>query len=152
VALGLLLAQEPSSALPGLPWCCVEMIDGGGGSSTFQQFIKGKEFSADEVAEVERWLALVAHPRLPDIVVDRATRMVSRLTDQVDALIDGVVVWEALFGTGDTQELAYRVSMTMACVLSGSPTERAAYQDEIKKLYSLRSKIVHGGQGRRPSH
>lgn len=145
VALGLLLAQDPSSARPVLPWCCVEMLDGGGGGSTFQQFIKGKVVSVHEFPELERWLGRVNNEHLPGIAVDRATAMVSRLTEHVDALIDGVIVWECLFGTGDTQELSYRVSMNLACVLSDLPKERSDYQHEIKKLYTLRSKIVHGG-------
>jgi hypothetical protein len=79
-------------------------------------------------------------------VTTHATSMADRLIDHVDALIDGVIVWENLFGTSDIQELSYRVSMTMACVLSQQPGLRLAYQSEIKNLYTLRSKIVHGGR------
>jgi hypothetical protein len=145
VALGLLLAQDPSAARPTLPWCCVETLDGGGGGSAFRQFIKGNTVAESQVPELTRWLSLVGNQRLPDIAVNRATSMAGRLTDHIDALIDGVIVWENLLGTGDIQELSYRVSMTMACVLSQEPGQRVAYQLEIKQLYNLRSKIVHGG-------
>jgi hypothetical protein len=145
VALGLLLAQEPTEARPALPWCCVGELDGGGGGSSFRQFIKGGWVLDEKLPEVERWLSLVNDSRLPDIAVDRATTMVSRLVDHVDALIDGVIVWECLFGTGDTNELSYRISMNMACVLTDNPTERLEYRSEIKKLYTLRSRAVHGG-------
>ena len=70
--------------------------------------------------------------------------MVGRITGHVDALIDGVVVWENLFGTGDAQELGYRVSMNMASVLTDDRAERVAFQDQIKRLYTERSRIVHG--------
>jgi hypothetical protein len=61
------------------------------------------------------------------------------------AFIDAVIAWENLFGTGDTQELAYRVSMTMASIMSDDVNKRIRLQREIKRLYSLRSRVVHGG-------
>ena len=77
--------------------------------------------------------------------------MVSRISDHVDALIDGVIVWENLFAKGDAQELGFRVSVNMACVLTDDTSERVALQSEIKKLYGIRSKIVHGGYHPSPS-
>jgi hypothetical protein len=145
-ALGFLLAQNPSEARPVLPWFCLETLDGGGGGGSFGRFLKGKEFSEEEVVELDRWMGLVGASSLSAIAIDRATLMLNRLVDHADALIDGVIVWECLFGTGDVQELSYRVSMSMACVLSQVPAERVALQNEIKKFYNLRSKIVHGGR------
>ncbi len=122
------------------PWTGVAVEDPLAG------FLKGKEFSEEEVAELERWMGLVGASPLSAIAIDRATLMLNRLVDNADALIDGVIVWECLFGTGDVQELSYRVSMSMACVIFQVPAERVALQNEIKKFYNLRSKIVHGGR------
>jgi hypothetical protein len=145
VALGLLLAQDPLDARPTLPWFCVEYLEGGGGGAEFRQYRKGGDVLSDQLPEVKRWLDLLNNQRLSEVAVDRATQMVHRITDHVASLIDGVIVWESLFGPGSNQELSFRVSACMASVLSDDPAERVAYQKEIKKLYERRSGIVHGG-------
>lgn len=149
VALALLLAQTDSPAKPTRPWFLAMMQPLGHGSSSgsFRQFRKGPVFSEPvEVKALERWLKLVKDPQLSAIAINRAISMTSRLTDHVDAFIDAVIVWENIFGTGDVQELGFRVSMTMACVLDTDPENRAGLQQEIKQLYNLRSRVVHGGR------
>jgi hypothetical protein len=91
VALGLLLAQ-PSAARRRFLGAASKTLDGGGAGSAFRQFITGNSVAGDQVPELARWLSLVNDQRLSDIAVNRATSMVSRLTDNVDALIDGVIV------------------------------------------------------------
>jgi hypothetical protein len=49
---------------------------------------------------------------------------------------------ESLFGI--TAELVYRLSITAASFLRPRGTERIEYAEKIKKLYSVRSKAVHG--------
>ncbi|MDD5546762.1 MAG: HEPN domain-containing protein [Candidatus Omnitrophica bacterium] len=49
---------------------------------------------------------------------------------------------EAIFGI--TSELIYRISLISACLLSPRGPLRREKFDEIKNLYSLRSKVVHG--------
>lgn len=148
VALAFLLAQTDSPAKPTRPWFLAMMQPLGHGSSSgsFRQFRKGPVFNERvEVEKLEHWLELTANPLLSPIAINRAISMTSRPTDHVDAFIDAVIVWENIFGTGDVQELSYRVSMTMACILDPDPERRADLQQEIKQLYNLRSKVVHGG-------
>lgn len=49
---------------------------------------------------------------------------------------------EAIFGV--TSELVYRISLLSACLLTDRGDKRRQKFDEIKKLYGLRSKVVHG--------
>ena len=51
---------------------------------------------------------------------------------------------EAIFGV--TSELVYRISLLSACLLTERGDTRKAKFDEVKKLYGLRSKAVHGEQ------
>ncbi len=51
---------------------------------------------------------------------------------------------EAIFGI--TSELVYRISLLSACLLEEGGDKRKANFKEVKKLYGLRSKVVHGEQ------
>ena len=51
---------------------------------------------------------------------------------------------EAIFGI--TSELVYRISLLSACLLAEGEERRKAKFKEVKKLYSVRSKVVHGTQ------
>jgi hypothetical protein len=147
LALALLLAQPADKASPTEPWAIMQeqVLAPGANGGSAQRFRKGPSFAAEHVSEISSWLERVANPALSRIAVFRLTSMVQRF-DNVDAFIDGVIVWENLFGTGDTQELSYRVSTNMACVLSDDNAARVPLQAELKKLYTLRSRVVHGGR------
>lgn len=51
---------------------------------------------------------------------------------------------EAIFGI--TSELVYRISLLSACLLAERGDTRKVKFEEVKKLYGLRSKVVHGEQ------
>ena len=51
---------------------------------------------------------------------------------------------EAIFGI--TSELVYRISLLSACLLAERGDTRKAKFEQVKKLYGLRSKVVHGEQ------
>ena len=51
---------------------------------------------------------------------------------------------EAIFGI--TSELVYRISLLSACLLSEHGKPRKEKFEEVKRLYGLRSKLVHGEQ------
>lgn len=60
-----------------------------------------------------------------------------------DRLIDFVIALEALLL--DSQgELSYRIALRGAALLGDAPTEREDYFIRLRKLYELRSRIVHG--------
>jgi hypothetical protein len=83
----------------------------------------------------------VHHPSA-DIAVARCLRALAERDDPVDAMIDAVIVWENLFGSGT--ELSFRISSAMAMLLASDATERIALQKELKDLYTARSEVVHG--------
>ena len=76
--------------------------------------------------------------------------MLSRVGQTADSIVDAVIVWENLFGVGETHELSYRISMNMASMLGRTPADRIALQKEIKGLYDKRSQLVHGVKSLRP--
>ncbi len=51
---------------------------------------------------------------------------------------------EAVFGI--TSELVYRISLLSACLLAERGDERLKKFQNVKTLYGLRSKVVHGEQ------
>ena len=60
-----------------------------------------------------------------------------------------VLLWvalEALFGVDDKGEQRFRLSTSLALFLSGDPSERRKIAAEAKKLYDVRSKVVHGSR------
>jgi Apea-like HEPN len=62
-----------------------------------------------------------------------------------DARIAVAHLWsgiEAMFGI--SSELVYRISLLSACLLAHRGQARRAKFEQVKKLYGLRSKIVHG--------
>lgn len=59
------------------------------------------------------------------------------------ALISYTMVLEALLSTAET-ELAAQVSQRVALLLASTPDDRIAKYRSVKKLYNMRSKLVHG--------
>jgi hypothetical protein len=66
---------------------------------------------------------------------------ISRL-DTLDGFIDSIIAMESLFGSD--KETTFTVSSAMAKFLRTDNRERLDLKKEIGKLYSERSKIVHG--------
>jgi hypothetical protein len=62
--------------------------------------------------------------------------------DTLDGFIDSIIAMESLFGSD--KETTFTVSSAMAKFLRTDNQERLDLKKEIGKLYSERSKIVHG--------
>jgi hypothetical protein len=105
---------------------------------------------AAECAEWARWVERVAAERTLgiEIAIRRTIRAATERNDPLDALIDSVIAWENLVGSSQG-EPTLRISAALAWLLGQSRAERDAIQGEIKKLYGLRSKIVHGADAPR---
>jgi hypothetical protein len=76
------------------------------------------------------------------VSVRRALSAMSLRADPDDILIDSVIVWENLFGT--SSETVNRVCTSMALLLADDFEDRRRILTACKKLYDLRSKVVHG--------
>jgi hypothetical protein len=85
-----------------------------------------------------------------DIAVKRTLSSLTTRWDATDRLIDAVVALESLFGTG-SGELAFRISAGCAWLLERDPARREELQREVNRLYTVRSRIVHGAHAPAPS-
>lgn len=101
--------------------------------------------TAAEVTEFTQWVTRIDAARTAGIAVGirRTLSSLRERNDAADSLVDAVVAWENLFGTGQG-EITFRVSVAMARLLADTAEGRETLRDEISKLYSLRSKVVHG--------
>lgn len=98
------------------------------------------------------WLGVVGANISPSIRI-AGRRLLTALTersDPTDAFVDALVAWESLFGTGT--EVSFRVSAALAALLEpvDMDARRAVYK-ELKRLYGLRSRLVHGSADLAPS-
>jgi hypothetical protein len=147
VALGMLLVCDPEAARNTLPWFYVQrrFFGFGGGTSAISNFSKGSEIETRQIDLLKIRLNQIDKCKLSEIVINRTLGMVARRrSEDIDAIVDGVIVWEALFSTKNSQEISYRVSMNMACVLEDAAENRVELQKEINGLYGTRSGVVHG--------
>jgi hypothetical protein len=85
-----------------------------------------------------------------EIAVKRTLSSLTTRWDATDRLIDAVVALENLFGTG-SGELAFRISAGCAYLLERQPQRRIEIQKEVARLYTVRSKIVHGAHAPAPN-
>jgi hypothetical protein len=84
------------------------------------------------------------HPRHLDLAATRLIGAAGERHDPADALIDAVIAWESMFGSGGG-EVATRLSVSMALLLSrASGVSARDLAGEIKRIYNHRSKLVHG--------
>ncbi|WP_143675182.1 HEPN domain-containing protein [Streptomyces sp. JV178] len=99
-------------------------------------------------ADVEswiKWFGCLSARRVDriELALSRILRAVAERRDMSDVLIDSVIAWENLFGTKEG-EPTFRVTMCLAKLLKDSFEDRKAFKARLGKIYSLRSKIVHG--------
>lgn len=147
--LAALLTLGPNNPLAVVPWFTTNfcsILESPPTAAMKAELVYHPEIKKAQVPGFESWIEAVHEARLRDIAVRRTFSLFERHGAPVDAFIDAVIVWEALFGTGDTNELAYRVSMNMASVIGSDPTSRMQIQRDVKKLYHTRSQVVHGGR------
>lgn len=63
-----------------------------------------------------------------------------------DRLVDAAVAWESLFGSRDRDQLSLQLALGIAWLLAPDDyAEREPIFSRAKKIYALRSKLVHGG-------
>jgi hypothetical protein len=97
------------------------------------------------VAWAER-VARFYHPSIAVAMRRTLSAVAERRSSAEDTLIDAVIAWENLFGTGGTSEMTFRVTTALALLLDPDPASRPALRKELSKVYDLRSKVAHGGE------
>ncbi len=105
----------------------------------------GEYLLIDEAAKdsVKNWFNI-----LRDKPLDKVKTPLQRLKYAIferwnpeDAIVDAVIAWEGMFS--EAFETTFKVTGSLAKYLSGSE-ERPAFLSRLKKLYKLRSDLVHG--------
>lgn len=84
-----------------------------------------------------------------DVALHRFATAPARDAD-ADALVDYVVALEAVLLPGIREELRFRFQVHGACFLRDDLAGRRAVQTELRSVYDLRSRLVHGGGA--PTH
>lgn len=105
----------------------------------------GEYLLIDEVAQdsAKNWFGI-----LRDEPLDRVKTPLQRLKYAIferqnpeDAIVDGVIAWEGMFS--EAFETTFKVTGSLAKYLSRTE-EREDFLSRLKKLYQLRSDLVHG--------
>ncbi|MBQ0830847.1 HEPN domain-containing protein [Streptomyces tagetis] len=84
------------------------------------------------------------HPDSLDIAMRRVLLAASSRDEVADSLIDALVAWENMFGT--SQETTFRVTASLAKLVESDQAARREFQKVLSKIYSTRSKLVHGAK------
>ena len=155
LALSLLLGleREPPVAIA-RTWTITENpFSHGPMLSWFQNSIALTPYEIDgsDRAKIRRWTARVHqhHSDRIDIATRRTLSALTTRSDPTDRLIDSVIALENLFGTG-SGELVFRVSTGCARLLERDGPARLTLQRDVRRLYNLRSRVVHGAHAPEP--
>lgn len=103
-----------------------------------------------EVASVARKTLPQLRATFSDALRIPARRLVSAALvfdkSHEDRLIDASIAWEGLFGSQANDQLSLQLALSIAWILQpNEPIARRQVFDRAKKIYGLRSKVVHGG-------
>jgi hypothetical protein len=79
------------------------------------------------------------------VAVRRTVSAIRERVDPEDALIDAVIATENLFGHGGETEVTFRVTTAITMLLEAEVENRRSYQSRLRKVYTSRSTVVHGG-------
>lgn len=150
VRLSLLLASPPAG-----PWLARETaryvsdITSPGGlawADGSPADVASFELPGDSHHDVESWYGLITrkHSTSLEIGIRRLLSAAASRNDPIDGLVDAVICWESLFGV--QTETSFRVTASIAKLLEpDSLAGREELHKELKALYGVRSRLVHGG-------
>jgi hypothetical protein len=149
VQLGLVLSNdlEPRTVVLQSWMRILDPLFMGSFSSKSPQLMRNiypHRLSGEQVADWKRWAVLVAENRQKsiDIAIRRVLSAISERNTPEDMLVDAVIVWENLFGA--RQETTMRVTASLAWLLGSGIEDRKHKQSQYKRIYELRSGVVHG--------
>jgi hypothetical protein len=102
------------------------------------------QLTKQQVSDWVHWTKQISENRIPTIgvAIRRMLMAAAERGSPEDVLVDAVIVWENLFGA--KTETTLRISSSLAWLLGTSKDDRLKRQSDYKKIYRLRSNIVHG--------
>jgi len=149
IRLGLLLACPDRLPILVTTWRITLDPLSPGNSMSWSDPKQGRGLMPVQLSEKDsddwlKWAKAVAEYRTPGIgvAVRRILAAVAERRAPEDVLVDAVIVWENLFGA--RSETTLRISSSLAWLLGTSKADRLLRQTKYKKIYSLRSDVVHG--------
>jgi hypothetical protein len=109
--------------------------------------IAPRGMTATATDELAAWTEAVhTHRRSSfDIAIRRTISASASRVDQLDALVDLVIAWENLFGSGQG-ESTLRVSAALGWLLGSTAEQREEIRAKAAKVYALRSAVVHANR------
>jgi len=109
------------------------------------KYVKLVELPKEKLAEFSEWFELLWEKDYNEvrIALDRLNLAIYERKKPKDAIIDGVIAWEALFS--EAFETTLKVTGSISKLLYNIE-ERPDKYKRLKDLYDLRSEIVHGKQ------
>jgi hypothetical protein len=143
-----LASKETADPSVPLPTWSMLLLPFQNGFSYSQFLVPGRTKSdADltgEAHRLEEWARILeaSHAGSIDTAARRIVSASSRRLDRSDALIDAVMVWENLFGSGT--EITFRVTGAIAKALESDPSKRRTLKKALADVYRVRSRVVHG--------
>ena len=98
----------------------------------------------NEIEAVIYWSKLVneSNDEKIRLAIRRILSSINERMNPIDGFIDSIIAWENLFG--GNAELSYRISISIAKLLTAKQEERLEIQSKVVKYYTERSKVVHG--------
>ena len=104
-----------------------------------------------QASEWKIWATNIQTHRIPTIgvAIRRMLASIAERRSPDDVLVDAVIVWENLFGA--KTETTLRVSSSLAWLLGNSAADRRTRQTRYKKIYGVRSDVVHGAAAVNPT-
>jgi hypothetical protein len=151
ISLAALLAtqSEDVRALPLMTWTKVfDPLSPFVGSLTPERRgIAAATLSDYSLVALQDWIERLEthYDRRFQVAITRCISAFAERDTAEDALIDLVIALESMFG-GPGGELRFRISAALGWLLGDSPAERRQLQQEAKRIYDVRSAIVHGGE------
>lgn len=102
------------------------------------------EPTREELVQSEVWSRRLDQHYVANLQVAyrRIVSAIAQRADKTDALIDAVTAWESILGTGT--EVSFRLTAALSKLLEPEPHNRLAFRRDLARIYSLRSRVVHG--------
>ncbi len=139
---------DPLKPLPGLHIVTAPYMGFMGGMTAPQldspRLPRPLPLTSEEMTGVVTWIDLLTTRSAKNVNI-ALERIVAATADRItneDILIDSVMAWENLVGTDG--ESTFRVTASLSRLLEANPATRRQRHQELKKVYSLRSRVVHG--------
>lgn len=99
--------------------------------------------NTDNIESIKNWFRQFSDVNLKHISIplQRLKNAIFERSHPEDAIVDAIIAWEGMFS--EAFETSFKVTASIAKYLA-EPADRDDFYQRLRKLYALRSDIVHG--------